>query len=365
MIRMGVVGLGKMGLSHLSMVGAHPDVSVDAVVDSTGYILDVLGRYTGMRTFGDYQEMLDGVELDAVLIATPTRFHAPMVRSALERGLHVFCEKPLCLTAAESRELAEMASERGLVTQVGYHNRFVGAFKEVRRLLDLGAIGKVSHVLVEAYGPVVLRPKGSTWRSKRTEGGGALYDYAAHPIDLAAWYAGVPYGVGGTVLGGVFSTDTEDEVFSTLFFDQGTSAQVSVNWSDESYRKMTTQVTITGTGGRIHADRQEVQVYLRSTAPEVDGYEPGWNVKYTTELTDPVWFYLRGEEYSAQLDHFVRRIGDPALPDVNSFASAAVTDRVLEMLTIDAAAGPTTLDAAAVAPLPVPQHRRSLLRRRA
>lgn len=363
MIKLGVVGLGKMGLSHLAMIKAHPDVSVEAVVDSAGYILDVLSKYTGLVTFTDYETMLDRADIEAVLIATPTRFHGPMVRAALDRGLHVFCEKPLCLTSAESRELAALADEKGLVTQVGYHNRFVGAFREVKALLDAGAIGRVTHILAEAYGPVVLAPKGSTWRSQRTEGGGCLYDYAAHPVDLLSWYAGAPVGVGGTILGSVFSENTEDEVFSTLYYPGGVSAQLSVNWSDESYRKMTTRVSITGTAGRITADRQEIQVYLRDSAPAVDGYAPGWNVRYTTELTENVWFYLRGEEYSAQLDHFVRAIEAGDTGGTNDFASAAVTDRVLELLTVDAAAGPATVDAEAVLAAPAAP-KRSLLRRR-
>ncbi|PZQ87808.1 MAG: oxidoreductase [Leifsonia xyli] len=350
MIRVAVVGLGKMGLSHLAMIRAHPEVSVDAVIDSTGYILDVLGKYTGLRTFPDLEAAIAAVELDAVLIATPTRFHAPLVRLALERGLHVFCEKPLTLSAAESAELASLAESSGLVTQVGYHNRFVAAFAEVKRLLDLGAVGRVTHMLAEAYGPVVLKSKGSTWRSKRTEGGGCLYDYAAHPLDLLSWYAGAPRAVGGTILGSVFSEDTEDEVFGTLYYDSGMHAQISVNWSDESFRKMTTRITVMGTAGRIEADRQEVRVYLREQAPAIEGYETGWNIKYTTELTDPVWFYLRGEEYSAQLDHFVRRVEGGEVTGLNSFASAAVTDRVLELLTIDAARGPVTTDESAPPP---------------
>lgn len=358
MIRVGVVGLGKMGLSHLAMIRAHPDVEVVAVVDATAYLLDVLAKYTGLATFPDLDAALDAVELDAVVIATPTRLHAPMVRTAIARGVHVFCEKPLTLSAAESVDLSELAAAAGLVTQVGYHNRFVGAFREVKRLLDLGAIGRVTHMQAEAYGPVVLKAKGSTWRSKRTEGGGCLYDYAAHPLDLLSWYAGPPRAVGGTVLGSVFSEDTEDEVFGTLFYDSGMHAQISVNWSDESFRKMTTRITATGTAGRIEADRQEVRVYLREQAPQLEGYDRGWNVKYTTELTDPVWFYLRGEEYSAQLDHFVRRIEGRETDGLNSFASAAVTDRVLELLTIDAASGPSTTDTAQQPPQQVRRGRR-------
>jgi predicted dehydrogenase len=360
MIRVGVAGLGKMGLSHLAMIRAHPDVEVAAVADPARYLLDVLAKYAHVPTYGDYDEMLADAVLDAVVIATPTKFHAAMVDAALDRGVHVFCEKPLCLTSAESAALAARASDVGVVTQVGYHNRFVGTFREVKRLLDAGAIGNVTHVLAEAYGPVVLRPKGSTWRSRRNEGGGCLYDYAAHPIDLATWYMEEPSTVGGSVLGRVFSEETEDEVFSTLYFPNGATGQVSVNWSDESCRKMTTKLTLWGTAGRIYADRQECIAYLRDTGETPAGYQPGWNVRYTTDLTEPVWYYLRGEEYSAQLDYFVQRVQAKELDGVNTFASAAVTDRVLERIIVDAAAGPRGSDSAAYRP---PARRPSLWQR--
>ena len=109
-----------------------------------------------------------------------------------------------------------------------------------------------------------------------------------------------------------------------------------MNWSDESYRKMSTKISVWGTNGRISADRQECQVYLRSAGPKAPGYAEGWNVKYTTELTEEVWFYVRGEEYSAQLDHFAKQIAAGKGDDDCSFASAAETDRVLAMIRADA-----------------------------
>jgi len=339
MIRLAVVGLGKMGLSHHAMINAHPDVKVEAICDSAGYILDVLSKYTGIRTYTDYELMLKEVMLDAVLIVTPSSFHAKMVTAALERGLHVFCEKPFCLDTKEGEIATILAQKKRLVNQVGYHNRFVGAFQEVKRLLEVCAIGEVTHVLAEAYGPVVLQPKSSTWRTQRQAGGGCLYDYAAHPINLVNWYFGAPTGVGGTVLNSVFSEETDDEVFSTLYFTGGKSAQLSVNWCDESYRKMSTKITIWGKSGRIYADRQECQVYLRNTAPIPSGYQQGWNTRYTTDLTEPVWFYIRGEEYSAQLDYFVKCIKEKKIENVNSFAYALETDRVMSMMIADAGKG--------------------------
>jgi predicted dehydrogenase len=328
-----------MGLSHYAIINAHPGVEIRGVCDSAAYLLDVLHKYTGAKVYSDYRMLLDKEELDAVIVATPTRFHAAIVRDALERGLNVFCEKPFCLDAGEAAELSALAMERGLINQVGYHYRFVGAFQEMKRVLDSGVLGPVSHVLAEAYGPVVLRPKGSTWRSQRNEGGGCLYDYAAHPINLVNWYFGMPESVAGTSLNKIFSSDTEDEVLSTLFYKDGLNAQVSVNWSDESYRKMSTKITIWGANGRISADRQECQTYLRDAGKAPAGYGPGWNIRYTTDLTEPVWYYLRGEEYSSQLDHFVEMVAAKRTDGANGFESASETDKVIAMMIADAASG--------------------------
>ncbi len=333
-----------MGLSHHAMINAHDRVEVAAICDATGYVLDVLNKYTGVPVFTDFDQMLKDVKLDAIIIATPSNMHGAMVRKALEANLHVFCEKPFCLDTKEGEELTRIANEKKLINQVGYHCRFIGAFQEVKRLLDLNAIGEVTHSLAEAYGPVVLKPKGSTWRTQRSSGGGCLYDYAAHPLNLLNWYFGSPRGVGGTILNKIFSSDTDDEVFGTLYYDQGKSAQISVNWSDESYRKMSTKVTIWGKLGRICADRQEIQVYFRNEATPPEGYQHGWNVRYTTELTEPVDFYLRGEEYSAQLDYFVRCIEEKRFDNnVNSFAEALKTDQIISLMIADAEKGPSVM----------------------
>ncbi len=146
----------------------------------------------------------------------------------------------------------------------------------------------------------------------------------------------MPARVGGTVIKKIFSRDTDDEVYGTVFFEDGPSAQISVNWSDESYRKMSVKLSITGTAGRIIADRQECKVYLRDCTEPVAGYAKGWNVRYTTDLTENVWFYVRGEEYSSQIDYFVKCIASGSTENVNSFAAAAQTDQLMSMMRDDA-----------------------------
>jgi scyllo-inositol 2-dehydrogenase (NADP+) len=337
MTAVAIAGLGKMGLSHLAILKPHPDVDVVGVCDAASYVLDVLRKHTGAETYSDYEQMLDRARPDAVLIATPSHLHEPMVRAAVVRNIHVFCEKPLFLDPVHGVELTRMATERGLVTQVGYHNRYVEAFREVKRLLDSGAIGTVTDALAEAYGPVVLKPAGRSWRTTRTTGGGCLYDYAAHPLDLLTWYLGEADSVSGSVLRTIFSKETDDAVATTLHYPTGATAQLHANWSDESQRKMTTRITIWGTGGRICADRQEIQVFLRGTDPVPEGYRTGWTIRYTTELTEAPSFYLRGEEYSSQLEAFVRRVSTCQVDGPNTFKTGSATDRVIDLIARDAA----------------------------
>ena len=334
-----MVGLGKMGLSHVSIVRAHPGVQLVAACDTMTYLTDVLTKYTGLKCYDDLDKMLAGEQLDAVVISTPSKLHASMVQKALERGLHVFCEKPFVLDVVDGERLAALALAKGATTQVGYHYRFVGAFQEAARVVRSGALGQVHHVRAEAYGPVVLKPKGGTWRSAKSEGGGALYDYACHAIDLVNFVAGVPASVSGVVRHGVYSRDVEDEVYCSLHYASGASGQLCVNWSDESFRKMSTKVSVWGTNGRITADRQECQIYLREAHPGLANTPAGWTVRYTTELSQEVWFYLRGEEYSAQIDYFVKSIEQRRTDGENNFQSALQADRVVAMILADSEGG--------------------------
>jgi len=90
------------------------------------------------------------------------------------------------------------------------------------------------------------------------------------------------------------------------------------------------------TKGKIIADRQELQVYLRDASDAPTGFNKGWNTRYTTDLTEPVWFYLRGEEYSAQVDHFVETIKAGRTDTRSTFRSAVDTDLVTYAMMKDA-----------------------------
>jgi predicted dehydrogenase len=335
MIKGTIIGLGKMGLSHAAIVGGHPDVDMVAVCDTSTLVLDAFKKLSKVNTYADYQEMIVQEKPDFVLVATPTKFHYAMVKFALERGIHVFCEKPFSLHVDEGEELLRLANEKLLVNQVGFHNHFVGTFRELKRLLKAGVLGEIVHFTGEAYGPVVVKEKGGTWRSKPEEGGGCLNDYASHVLNLIQEIIGRPVEASGIQLKSIFSKGVEDAVYGSLKLENGISGQIAVNWSDETHRKMSTSITVIGKNGKIVCDATEIKIYLRE-ANKQEGFEKGWNTRYITDFAIPVDFYLRGEEYSAQIDNFVDCVKNKKQSEYNTFEQGLYTDKVVEMIIADA-----------------------------
>lgn len=331
MVKVALIGAGKMGISHLSILGAHPDVEIVGVCDTSKIVTDFLSRYSKFNCFADYKEMLKAVKPDAVFVAVPTKFHYDVIRELINKKLNVFAEKPFCLNSAQGEELVQLASKQGIINQVGYHNKFIGTFSEVKRLVKAGVLGTINHFLAESYGPVVIKPKQSTWRSDPAEGGGCLMDYASHVIDLTNDIISPIVAVDGANLKSVYSNTVEDLVYALLKTSNDISGVLSVNWSDETYRKMSTSITIMGTKGKIISDANELKVYLKGTEGFED-YSKGWNVKYITDLTNQVDFNLRGEEYSAQIDYFIDAVSGKKPNSINTFLSAWNTDKAIELI---------------------------------
>ncbi len=331
MLRGGIIGLGKMGISHAAILGAHKDVEISAVCDTSSLELSGCKRCTETRTYSNFEKMLEMERLDLVVIATPTKMHYSMVRQALQKNMHVFCEKAFSLHQKEGEELVELARQKKLVNQVGYHNHFIGTFRELKRLLERGVLGELTHFSGEAYGPVVTKEKGRTWRSKRSEGGGCLYDYASHVLNLVQEVLGRPKEIHGALLKSIYSSGVDDAAYALLSLENGLSGTILVNWSDETYRKMSTSLMVQGKNGKIICDATEIKVFLKNDNPS-EALEAGWNVKYITDLALPVNYYLRGEEYSAQIDHFISHIKLNKENTSNTFEQGLYTDQVIAQI---------------------------------
>lgn len=337
MIKAAIIGLGKMGMSHAAILGGLPNVELVAACDMDSLLQSAFKKLTKIQMFTDYKKMIEEVKPDCVYVVTPTKLHYEMVMFALEHGCHVFCEKPFALTAEQGEKMVALAKAKGLVNQVGYHNRYIGTFNEMKRLLAEGVIGKPFHFLGEAYGPVVLKSKGGTWRSDKKNGGGCIEDYAAHVLNLINYVTGSTLvECAGTQMPSIFSGEVDDAVYGSLTLVNGLKGQISVNWSDDTVRKMTTSVKIQGDQGKLEADATTLKIYVKEDKPQY-GLQKGWNFKYITDVTPQVSFNLRGEEYTAESEAFINSIITGKVDDRNSFESALQTDYIIKKMEEDAA----------------------------
>lgn len=334
-LKAGFIGFGRMGITHFSILNNHPNVDVVAICDESSTLLDSLKKHIKAKNYSDYKKMIDDEKLDFVVISTPTESHAEIIRTAINKDIHIFSEKPFCLSAEEGKIILDQLSEKPLVNQVGYVNRFNEVFVEVKKLLQDGLIGDIKNFSSEMYGATVLKDAKSGWRGTKKMGGGCMYEMASHCIDLAVYLFGKPDKVVGSLMQNVFSSEVEDLVSSTLLYNKGFCGTIHVNWSDASYRKPTNIVKIFGTKGKIVADKHAFKVFLREPSPEY-GFNEGWNTRYITEFAESVRFYVRGNEFTRQLDYFVDCIEKKKFDNTASFLEGHKTDSVMEDITRDA-----------------------------
>lgn len=331
MVKLGLIGAGKMGISHLAIIGASNNANVVGVADNSNLVTSYLKKYTRFPCYENYLEMLNATNPDAVIVATPTRYHESIVESLIQKDIHVFVEKPFCMDVSNGTRLNDIAVKKNLINQVGYHNRFIGTFKEAARLVRIGMLGNILHFSGNMNGPVVTKIAKGSWRARPEEGGGCLMDYAAHLIDLVHFIIGTIRQINGAVQKKYFSKEVDDGVYALVETENGITGVLNVNWSDETYRKMSTEIAIQGTMGKILVDASELKIYLKNNELDLN-YEKGWNVRSLNSLSTAPEYYLRGEEYSLQMENFIESLDSGKSSTINTFSEAIKTDKVIEMI---------------------------------
>lgn len=335
-IRIGIVGMGRMGLTHFSIINTHPAVSVVAIADTSTLMLDMLKKLIPtLIVFTDYKDLLDSGTVDAVIVCTPSSLHHAVCKMACEKGIHVFCEKPFTTDPKQAKELADMFETKGLVNQVGYVYRFDSVFKEVKRILEEQIIGKVCHVNTLFLSSTISKvQKEKGWRSKRENGGGATYEMGSHVIDLMEYFFGQPKKIIGTLTNQVYSEAVEDICEAQVIYNDDISANIHVNWCDYTYRKPMLKIDIHGTKGKIQADLYGYRLFLREENKE-KGLVEGWTTVPMNMIKDDCKFYVRGTSFTNQLYEFADAIAESRKSNGCSFRNAVDTQEFIHRIFED------------------------------
>lgn len=334
MLRGGIIGFGRMGLTHYSILNNHPEVNFVAVCDSSSFMLRNLRKHMKVETFENYRKMIDKMNLDFVIIATPTIYHAEAIKYAIENDVHIFVEKPFTLNPQEGREIVDMLKGKNLANQVGYVIRFSDVFMKVKEYLNMGLIGEPLSFKMEMYGPTILKGGKSSWRATRESGGGCLYDFASHSVDMINYLMGPPKSITGSVLKSIYSTNVEDAVYSTFTYQNNLSGNLMANWSDASFRKPNFKIEIFGKGGKFIADMHAIKLFLKDEHKD-NKFTQGWNTLYVTDFGKPVRFYVRGGEFTSQLDYFIDCVSKGVQGEICNFEDGLSTDIIIDKIFKD------------------------------
>ena len=149
-IRVGVIGCGYWGPNLIRNLKQTAGSELAILCDTSDKRLrHMQNLYPGVPLTARHEDMIDDPTINAVIIATPVRFHYPMAKAALEAGKHVFIEKPMARTVAECEELIALSDTNGLVLMVGHTFMFSPAVNRMKEIVDSGDIGKIRYIATQ------------------------------------------------------------------------------------------------------------------------------------------------------------------------------------------------------------------------
>lgn len=202
-IRTGIIGASFARQAYLPALRAIEDVELAAIASARLSSAQAAAEAFGIpRVYDDWQRMIGEHEFDLVCIATPTVYHAPMTLAALRAGAHVLCEKPMAMNQAESAEMLATAESLNKLHIIGHELRFNPNRREIKSLIESGAIGAVRHANIvnvsASWGDPAAHAAGH-WLGRADMGGGRLGANGSHQLDLLRFWLGEIGAVSGQV----------------------------------------------------------------------------------------------------------------------------------------------------------------------
>lgn len=291
-----------MGLSHFAIanrIAGHGNV---AVCDA-GWLVRQLFKKFHVRTFSSIEQVFrSDLKVKGVVIATPTGSHYPIAKTFLERSIPCFVEKPLTLSEDKSQVLMDLANTQHVYAQVGFVLRYVGTFALLRKWVASGKLGAVHRYIAKMNGNVITKPDSKSWRTNYSMGGGCLNEYGPHLIDLCRYIFGEVQNIGNASKSHVHSTLADDQVEFVWSHNTGVEGTVHLNWCDTSKRKSVIFFEVEFENVILKVDNSAFHVSFKSNCDL-----PNEIQKELNQILMPtkVSYYLRGEEYTLQLEDFI------------------------------------------------------------
>lgn len=281
-LRVGVAGCGGLGKTEAKIVHDLDGVELVGVCDVILENAQKAAADLGIeKAYSDHRQLIDENDLDCLLVVTPTYTHAEVTVDAANAGLHVFCEKPMAITLQECDEMIAAAERNNVKLMIGFVRRFQPNYREMKRLVDAGAIGEVR--LVQSVRMGGRPPVGvGEWRRERKKVGG-LHSAYIHEMDQMLWLGGDVKTVRGVAnFGSLSNTDVEDSIWMCLEFANGAIGAIG---SSQVYPVGWYELGVGGTEGAMKIAGGTTAVILKKHSGEGETIELEQNNAFVEELS--------------------------------------------------------------------------------
>lgn len=222
-LNFGIIGCGRIAYKHAEAIKKNEKANLLCVCDILEErAAEYKDKYGAEAHFTDYRKMLEYSGLDVVNICTPSGMHAEMGIAAAQAGKHVIVEKPMALSLKDADDLIEACDESGVKLAVCFQNRFNPPVQKLRRALEEGRFGKLTHAsaIVRWFRPQDYYDQ-APWRGTRAMDGGCLMNQSIHNIDLLQWMMGPVESVFGYTATNLRKIECEDVGVAVLKFKNG------------------------------------------------------------------------------------------------------------------------------------------------
>ena len=222
-VRIGVIGTGGMGQGHLASFPRIPEARLTALCDIDPAVAEACGKQYQVPYFTKHRDLLKSGLCDAVMIATPHPFHAPITIDAFRAGLHVLCEKPISEKVSAADKMVAVAQETGKAFAVMFQRRADPITMAALKLVRGGELGKIfrTTLISPEYRSQAYYDSG-TWRATWTgEGGGIMMNQAPHITDMFILLGGMPSEVFGRTETRLHHIEVEDLAEAMLRYPDG------------------------------------------------------------------------------------------------------------------------------------------------
>ena len=286
-VNISLIGIGRMGQFHLNVINQINSINLSGIYDSDEKHLNEISSKYNINKFGSLDEAID--KCDAVIIASPTKFHFDIAKKSIQKGKHVLVEKPMTENFIQAEELETMVKEKNIIFQVGHVERFNGAVQELHHIIE-------NPYLIEARRLAPFTP--------RITDVGVVFDIMIHDLDIVTSLVKKPL-IRFSASGKRIKTKNEDIASALLEFEGNTIATISA--SRVTQEKIRT-LSISSEEAHFILDYATQDITIHRQAASQSKIKTSIGINYTQESIIERVFIHRDNPLKLEDEHFANCI---------------------------------------------------------